>query len=152
MLIYIHTFVHMPAHTLAAHRHHPLPSRAFALSRFCVNVCVSIRSTCVCGCVCGCIYVCVCLCRSGSMAGERIASARRVLQLCLRSLPVNSCFQIVSFGSEYTCLFPEGSRRYDDGTLALATAHVDDMTANMGVCDYVVDLPLCVCLCVCVFV
>lgn len=46
--------------------------------------------------------------RSGSMSGWKMDAAKRTLQLCLRSVPEGSLFQIVSFGSSYDMLFPEG--------------------------------------------
>ena len=43
--------------------------------------------------------------RSGSMGGERIREAKNALILFLQSLPPNSLFQIVSFGSEHENMF-----------------------------------------------
>ena len=42
--------------------------------------------------------------RSGSMAGTSITEARNALQLCLRSLPPGTHFNIVSFGSGFEML------------------------------------------------
>jgi len=69
--------------------------------------------------------------RSGSMQGSSIAEARNTLQLCLRSLPAGSRFNIVGFGSTVEMLFPE-SRRYDDRSLEEASRHVKAMDANLG--------------------
>ena len=70
--------------------------------------------------------------RSGSMGGWKMAGAKQTLQLCLRSLPPGSLFQIVCFGTFFSKLFHDGSAVYDDDTLARATSFVDGMSANMG--------------------
>ena len=43
--------------------------------------------------------------RSGSMQGAKINLAKEALAVCLQSLPAESEFQIVSFGTEFECLF-----------------------------------------------
>jgi Ca-activated chloride channel family protein len=85
--------------------------------------------------------------RSGSMGGSSIEEVRNALQLCLRSLTPGTRFNIVSFGSRFTPLF-EGSRPYDDASLAEASAFVRSMDADMGgteilpALQYVVQQPL----------
>lgn len=69
--------------------------------------------------------------RSGSMDGSSIAEARNALQLCLRSLGGEQLFNIIGFGTHHRLLFPE-SRRYDDESLAAASAHVAALRADMG--------------------
>jgi hypothetical protein len=69
--------------------------------------------------------------RSGSMGGSSIEEVRNALQLCLRSLTPGTRFNIVSFGSRFAPLF-EGSRPYDDASLAEASAFVRSMDADMG--------------------
>ena len=69
--------------------------------------------------------------RSGSMAGKSIQEVRNALQLCLRSMTPGCSFNIVGFGSTYESLFPE-SRPYNDGSLAVANAHVTSLDANLG--------------------
>jgi Ca-activated chloride channel family protein len=69
--------------------------------------------------------------RSGSMEGTSIAEARNALQLCLRSLGGEHLFNIIGFGTQHSLLFPE-SRRYDDASLAAASAHVSALQADMG--------------------
>ena len=69
--------------------------------------------------------------RSGSMQGSSIAEARNALQLCLRSLPAGSYFNIVGFGSTFEMLFPQ-SRAYDEASLEAASKHVSDLHANLG--------------------
>lgn len=69
--------------------------------------------------------------RSGSMGGTSIAEARNALQLCLRSLPAGSRFNVVGFGSTYQSLFPE-SRLLDDASLQEASRHVAAMDADLG--------------------
>ena len=69
--------------------------------------------------------------RSGSMGGTSIREARNALQLCLRSLPSGSRFNIVGFGSTHRLLFPE-SRDYDDESLRIASEHVQTLQADLG--------------------
>lgn len=69
--------------------------------------------------------------RSGSMDGTSIAEARNALQLCLRSLTDDDFFNIIGFGSRHDVLFPE-SRRYDEDSLATASAHVGQLQADLG--------------------
>ncbi|XP_042219865.1 von Willebrand factor A domain-containing protein 5A-like [Homarus americanus] len=66
------------------------------------------------------------------MQGENIQSARATLLLFLKSLPAGCLFNIVSFGSTFTLLFPQGSREYNETTLAEACALQENMNANMG--------------------
>ncbi len=71
--------------------------------------------------------------RSGSMLGKRITAARKALVIMLRSLPHKStAFQIVSFGSTSSMLWPDGSMSYNQETLDDATKHVDNMRADYG--------------------
>jgi hypothetical protein len=43
-----------------------------------------------------------------------------------------SQFQIVSFGSSFSMLFPDGGAVYSEETLAEATRHITGVSANMG--------------------
>ncbi|KAJ7717582.1 von Willebrand factor type A domain-containing protein [Mycena metata] len=71
--------------------------------------------------------------RSGSMGGKRIEAAKKALVVMLRALPhQDSLFQIVSFGSRTTSLWPNGSKSYNQETLEDATRHVDSMRADYG--------------------
>ena len=69
---------------------------------------------------------------SGSMQGQSMELAKEALQVFLHSLPANSYFNIVIFGSSYQVLFPEGSRRYDDLTLKDAKVSAAGISANLG--------------------
>ncbi|MGB6995691.1 MAG: VIT domain-containing protein, partial [Thermoanaerobaculia bacterium] len=69
--------------------------------------------------------------RSGSMYGNSIEEARNALQLCLRSLPEGSLFNIVGFGSEFKMLFGD-SRPYNEDNLNKATRHIEQMDADLG--------------------
>jgi hypothetical protein len=70
--------------------------------------------------------------RSGSMRGGKMAQCVDALQIFLRSLPVGTPFNIVSFGSEHSSLFAEGCLPLDDETLKRATDAVSSMKADMG--------------------
>ncbi|KNC99654.1 uncharacterized protein SPPG_05035 [Spizellomyces punctatus DAOM BR117] len=69
--------------------------------------------------------------RSGSMQGRQIEQAKTALQLFLRSIPHGHFFNIVSFGSTHTSLFPT-SYEYTEENLGLALRAVGDMQADMG--------------------
>jgi len=72
--------------------------------------------------------------RSGSMGWNEqssIEQAKKALQLFLHSMPSNCYFNIWSFGSQFSSLFPT-SQKYDDDTLAQAKSHVLTMEANYG--------------------
>ena len=68
--------------------------------------------------------------RSGSM-NEKVTELREAMQLFLRSLPEDSYFNIIGFGSAWEKLFPE-SRRYDDDSLEPALAHATSISADLG--------------------
>ncbi|KAF7307748.1 hypothetical protein MKEN_01134900 [Mycena kentingensis (nom. inval.)] len=71
--------------------------------------------------------------RSGSMDGRRIEAAKKALVVMLRAIPhQDSLFQIASFGSGCSFLWPEGSKPYSQETLEQATRHVDSMGADFG--------------------
>ncbi|KAJ7058057.1 von Willebrand factor type A domain-containing protein [Mycena amicta] len=71
--------------------------------------------------------------RSGSMKGKRIEAAKKALVVMLRAIPhKDSLFQIMSFGSRSSSLWPQGSKPYNQETLEEATRHVDSMQADYG--------------------
>jgi hypothetical protein len=53
------------------------------------------------------------------MSGKKIIQARNALILFLKSLPEKSKFNIISFGSDFSAMFPS-SMPYDDETLQKA--------------------------------
>ena len=72
--------------------------------------------------------------RSGSMMGERIAMAKEALIVALKSLPPNSYFNIYSFGSWHSLLFPtnmESSEKNVEDAIKL----VREFRADMGGTD-----------------
>ncbi|KAF7310523.1 hypothetical protein HMN09_00594900 [Mycena chlorophos] len=70
--------------------------------------------------------------RSGSMAGPRMETAKRTLNLLLRMLPAKgSKLNIFSFGYHHTSLWPS-SRVYDEAALQEASSHVGTMDSNYG--------------------
>ena len=67
----------------------------------------------------------------GGEAKSGIARAKEAMVLFLHSLPTGSLFNIWSFGSSHSSLFPT-SQPYEDDMLAKAKAHVESMEADMG--------------------
>jgi len=68
--------------------------------------------------------------RSGSMAGK-IPTLIDALKIFLKSLPVGVKFNICSFGSNYTFLWPK-SKSYDQSSLQTALDHLATFSANYG--------------------
>lgn len=68
--------------------------------------------------------------RSGSMS-ERIASLIDVMNVFLRSLPEQCSFNIASFGSSVSWLWPV-SKAYNQEQLDMASKHVEQFQANLG--------------------
>ncbi|CAK76747.1 unnamed protein product (macronuclear) [Paramecium tetraurelia] len=69
--------------------------------------------------------------RSGSMSGSRIKKAKEALILFLKSLPQDSEYNIISFGTNFTKLW-NVSQNYSQNTLETAIKHVEEMDADMG--------------------
>ena len=69
--------------------------------------------------------------RSGSMNGKNIEIAKNSIILFLKSLPVNSKFNIISFGSGFQFLYPE-SQVTNNENLAKTIRNVKEFTANLG--------------------
>ncbi|KAH7056060.1 von Willebrand factor type A domain-containing protein, partial [Macrophomina phaseolina] len=69
--------------------------------------------------------------RSGSMSGSRIATARSALRVFLKSLPLGVKFNICSFGSSYSFLWPK-SKSYTQDSLNEALCHVETFDSNYG--------------------
>jgi uncharacterized protein with von Willebrand factor type A (vWA) domain len=69
--------------------------------------------------------------RSGSMSGFRINLVRSALKVFLKSLPVGVRFNICSFGSEHSVLWPK-SESYTQSSLEEAVQHVESIDADMG--------------------
>jgi len=69
--------------------------------------------------------------RSGSMEGNRIEGAKKALEYFLRSLPADSYFNVISFGSRYEMLYRE-SRKFDTQILNDAISKIHTFSANFG--------------------
>ena len=69
--------------------------------------------------------------RSGSMSGGRINMAKQSLFYFLKSLPENSKFNIISFGSEYKLLF-ENNIIVNNENIRKALYLIEDFKADMG--------------------
>ena len=69
--------------------------------------------------------------QSGSMRGSNMTLAKEALQVFLKSLRVGVKFNICSFGSQYSFLFPR-SASYGQETLAAAAHHAQQLDANFG--------------------
>jgi hypothetical protein len=74
------------------------------------------------------VFVCD---RSGSMGGSNITLVRQALQVFLKSLPVGVMFNICSFGSHHSFLWPK-SVAYSQETLDQAVMHVETFQADYG--------------------
>ncbi|KAI0202935.1 VIT-domain-containing protein [Astrocystis sublimbata] len=68
--------------------------------------------------------------RSGSMGGK-MEMVIKAMMILLKSLPTGSKFNIVSFGSNHSFLWPR-SQSYNDASLNEALAHVQTFDANYG--------------------
>jgi Vault protein inter-alpha-trypsin domain/von Willebrand factor type A domain len=68
--------------------------------------------------------------RSGSMGGE-IHILVSALKIFLKSLPVGVKFNICSFGTQHTFLWPR-SKTYDESSLTAALVHVESFDASFG--------------------
>lgn len=83
---------------------------------------------------------------SGSMTG-RINQAREAAKLFLKSLPPDSYFAFVFFGSDYRVALPGTSVKYTEETVAAAWNYLSQMDADMGgtelyhALEYVLNLP-----------
>ena len=67
------------------------------------------------------------------MGGEaKISLAREAMLLFLHSLPVNSYFNIIRFGSTYESLFQKISVAYDEQTAKQAESLSSSMEADLG--------------------
>jgi uncharacterized protein with von Willebrand factor type A (vWA) domain len=69
--------------------------------------------------------------RSGSMSGTGIRLAREAAVFFLKSLPSSCRFNIVSFGSSHSKMFPEPVE-YNDENLNKAVSEVSSYQADMG--------------------
>ncbi|KAF2871509.1 von Willebrand factor type A domain-containing protein [Massariosphaeria phaeospora] len=74
------------------------------------------------------VFVCD---RSGSMQGSSIELVKQALKVFLKSLPVGVKFNICSFGSSYSFLWPK-SVSYSQQTLDEAVRHAETFSANYG--------------------
>jgi len=68
---------------------------------------------------------------SGSMGGTSMVLAKEALQVFLNSLPVESYFNIILFGSSFRSLYTE-SKKYDSRTLEEAKIFSKGIEANLG--------------------
>jgi hypothetical protein len=76
---------------------------------------------------------------SSSMSGTRIRQARDCLQIFIRSLPSNSVFNIIRFGSSFDSLF-EKSSPYNKGSGAKTLVMASNLQANLSGTDLFLPL------------
>lgn len=69
--------------------------------------------------------------RSGSMGHDKIEHLKTALRVFLKSLPVGVKFNICSFGSSYSFLWPR-SESYSQKSLDQAMSHVDTFQSDYG--------------------
>ena len=70
--------------------------------------------------------------RSASMGLTKMNQARETLMLILKGLPQGCYFNVVSFGSRFEALFPDGSQAYNEANLARACQLQSTMEADFG--------------------
>ena len=72
--------------------------------------------------------------RSGSMHGKRMETAKDALKLFLRSLPLNSKFSIINFGTKHDFLSVNNSTLidYDNNNIKEAIAQISTFEARYG--------------------
>lgn len=63
--------------------------------------------------------------------GNRISTAKEALALFIRSLPKDSKFSVISFGSHFDSLMPE-VMTFDDESMNRAVGQIADFSANYG--------------------
>lgn len=68
--------------------------------------------------------------RSGSMMGQRIVQACQGLVYFLKSLPINSYFHVISFGSDFVPM--ARSLKYNDADVDKMIAEIQTYDADMG--------------------
>jgi hypothetical protein len=68
---------------------------------------------------------------SGSMSGQKIRHARDCLKIFIRSLPPDSFFNVVRFGTRFECLFTQSSI-YNEENVRIALVLAESMQANLG--------------------
>uniref|UniRef100_A0A7S3J1X8 VWFA domain-containing protein n=1 Tax=Euplotes harpa TaxID=151035 RepID=A0A7S3J1X8_9SPIT len=69
--------------------------------------------------------------RSGSMSGSRIKLAVEALELFIKSIPSNSKFNVVSFGSSYRFMFDE-SKEYNNENMQDALDQIKHFKSDFG--------------------
>lgn len=69
---------------------------------------------------------------SGSMLGSRIQQAKQSLQICIQSLPKDSHFNIVKFGSQFTAMSSSQSVPCVEENVHRALVFAADLQADMG--------------------
>jgi uncharacterized protein with von Willebrand factor type A (vWA) domain len=70
---------------------------------------------------------------SGSMTSEnKIDLTREAVMLFLKSLPADSQFNIIRFGSNHVALFPEITVPYNKANIQKAEQMISNMQANLG--------------------
>lgn len=72
--------------------------------------------------------------RSGSMDGDKIKKAVEALELFVRSLPPNSLFNVVSFGTKYEFIWSH-SKEYTTENMNECIGIIKSFSANMGGTD-----------------
>lgn len=70
--------------------------------------------------------------RSGSMSGNRIKMATQALVIFLKSMPPDSYFNVLSFGSKYDFMFKGKSEKYSEKALESAIKMITEFDANYG--------------------
>ncbi len=72
--------------------------------------------------------------RSGSMSGSRMRTANEALVMFLKSMPIDSFFNIVSFGSAHKFMYDK-SQAYTEDVVEKTIALVEKFTADFGMTE-----------------
>jgi len=72
--------------------------------------------------------------RSGSMSGSRMRTANEALLMFMKSLPEDSLFNIISFGTSHKFMFSE-SKPYEENLVEKVLSDISSFKASFGMTE-----------------